>query len=188
MTQVVETNPLNRDVTHLIDSSVGRIEQSDGAASANCAADQMKRDYGADGYLDFTIDFNGHRSNYDYDARGQLLTRTEAAGTALARTTRWTWIAARTLPLTEQIDGHSLTTYTYTANERLQSISNKNLTAFGTANEERTTTISYTLHPLSGLKATSPSSSRASTTRPAMCAGCAIMSLKSSLAHRWIDW
>ncbi len=35
MTQVVETNPLNRDVTHLIDSSVGRIEQSDGAASAN---------------------------------------------------------------------------------------------------------------------------------------------------------
>ncbi len=61
------------------------------AATATCAASSASLAYDANGYLDYTLDQRGIRTEYSYDASGKLLNVTTASGTTAAsgRTNTW---------------------------------------------------------------------------------------------------
>ena len=69
-----------------------------------------------------TVDFNNVATAYTHDASGRMTSRTEAAGTALARTTAYTWVPGRQLPLTQTdpvlangVSGQRVTAWQYDA-------------------------------------------------------------------------
>lgn len=61
------------------------------AAGQNCAAASAQTIYDAAGYIDYTLDWNGHKTDYSYDATGKLLSVTSAFGTPSALTKTNTW-------------------------------------------------------------------------------------------------
>ena len=146
ITKVVETNPLGKQATYTLNS--GRITRIEGHASAHCLATVSLRAFvEPTGRVAQEIDNNGRISNFNSNSYGQLLITTEAIGTPLIRTTTNTWdTAPKNWLLKQTLPNQWERTYTYTANGRVASISERNLSSIGVANQTRTTTYSYTLH------------------------------------------
>jgi len=69
--------------------------------------------YDSHGFLAARSDYDGHVTTYTNDARGNQLSRTEAYGTPLARTTSTTWSSAFHLPVQIVEPTGRTTTYTY---------------------------------------------------------------------------
>ncbi len=61
------------------------------AASGTCSASAAATFYDSSGWVDFTLDWNGNKTDYTYDSAGRLLNVTQAHGTAAARTEVNTW-------------------------------------------------------------------------------------------------
>ena len=61
------------------------------AGTATCAAAAASTAYDANGYVDYTLDWNGNKTDYSYDAGGRLLSQTTAAGTGAAQTVVHSW-------------------------------------------------------------------------------------------------
>jgi YD repeat-containing protein len=126
----------------------GELSTISDDAVQTCGATVHGRSYDSNGHLSEEIDNNGNEHTYTYAANGQLQSETEAYGTAIARTTDYTWDPNVLLnrKLSETIEGVRKTTYTYDAHNRLASVSVTNLTGNGIANQTLTTTYSYTLY------------------------------------------
>ncbi|HEY1127852.1 MAG TPA: RHS repeat-associated core domain-containing protein [Roseateles sp.] len=60
-------------------------------ANASCAAAASETRYDANGYLDYTLDWNGNKTDYTFDAAGKLLNVTTAAVTASQATRANIW-------------------------------------------------------------------------------------------------
>jgi RHS repeat-associated protein len=60
-------------------------------SSLTCAASAAAIYYDSNGYVDYTIDWNGNKTDYSYDSRGRLATLVRAAGTDKRLTTSYTW-------------------------------------------------------------------------------------------------
>jgi RHS repeat-associated protein len=62
------------------------------AATASCTAAAAQTVYDAAGWVDYTLDWNGNKTDYSYDTAGKLLSVTAAAATprALTRANTWT--------------------------------------------------------------------------------------------------
>lgn len=151
---------INGGINQLL--SVSDTATSDGPATSHTRA------YDSNGHLTQTVDNNGNVHTYNFATNGQLQTETEAYGTAVARTTNYTWDPNASLNrlTSKTIVGWSTTTYTYNANNRLASVSTTNLTGTGTANQTLTTHYTYSLYH-SGLvqmkKVTHPSPNNSNT-------------------------
>jgi RHS repeat-associated protein len=61
------------------------------AATASCQAATAATAYDANGYLDYTLDWNGNKTDYTYDAAGRLLRVTKAAQTSISASTAHAW-------------------------------------------------------------------------------------------------
>jgi RHS repeat-associated protein len=125
----------------------GGIESVDRRATAHCAAAYRASTYDANGNQDLLTDFNGNVTDFDYDAKGRLLKRTDAAGTPLARTTEYVWDAHRSRMLSVIAHGQLRTDYTYTADHRVASITETNLSPHGVPGQSRAINYSYGKHP-----------------------------------------
>lgn len=148
---VEETNPLGRRTSYsFVD---GKTQYVGGAASTYCPAASRLVTFDANDYDDVVRDFNGNATDYDYNAKGQLLRKTEAAGTALARVTDYVWDSPSNRILSVTVGGSVRVSNTYTADNRLASITTTNLSTNGVANQNRTTSYSYTRH-VNGMLAT----------------------------------
>ncbi|HVV98482.1 MAG TPA: RHS repeat domain-containing protein, partial [Rhodanobacteraceae bacterium] len=130
---VTETNPLGYKTTYTFAN--GQLTAASSPASAHCGARASARTYDAFGYDDHVTDFNGNVTDYDYAANGQLAQKVQASGSAIARTTSYTWDPARNRPLTETVKGLEQTTYGYSPQNRIASITRKNLAPYGTPNQ-----------------------------------------------------
>lgn len=110
---------------------------------ANCGGSSASTTYDANGFVASRTDFNGHVTQYTNDARGLETSRTEAVGTAEARTITTAWHGSFRLPLEVNEPGRR-TEYGYDAsgNRLSQTITD---TASG---ESRTTTFTYTAQGL----------------------------------------
>ena len=139
-----------------------------GQGAASCAAFNTSTTYDANGNPQSSTDADGNVTDYTYAANGQLQQSIEAAGTSLARTTKYVWDSTpstnRLLSVT--VVGAVETSYTYNAQGRMASMTRTNLTNNGSPGQTRTTTYSYTLYS-SGLVETAtevlPSSGNANT-------------------------
>jgi YD repeat-containing protein len=135
----VVTDPLgqSRTYTFVTKRNVPKISSIAGAPCDSCGGASFI--YDTNGNMTKRTDFNGNVTRYVYNTRNLETSRTEAYGTALARTITTAWHA--TYPLPTQIDEPGRrTTYTYDANgSRLTE------TVADTAtSESRTTTWTYT--------------------------------------------
>lgn len=68
-----------------------RVTTVNRAASTTCAAAQARTSYDTNGYIDYTVDWNGVTTDHSYDAQGRLVSLTTAAGTANALTRVNVW-------------------------------------------------------------------------------------------------
>lgn len=141
------TSPLGHMVTKTFDQD-GNITLITGTAVATCGATVSGRTFDANGHLAAEIDNNGNTHAYTYAANGQLQSETEAFGTSIARTTDYVWdsnpVLNRLLSATAR--GWKKTTYAYTAQNRLASVSVTNLSSNGVANETLVTAYQYSLY------------------------------------------
>lgn len=147
---VLRTNPLGKQTTSVFKN--GKLQSETGHLSANCDASYRDITYDANGFMDVAADFNQNLTDYDYNTKGQLLRKVEAAGTPLARETTYAWDANGRM-IQKRVPGWSQTDYVYRSDGLVQSISRKNLSPNGVANQTLTTGYGYAMHP-NGLLAT----------------------------------
>lgn len=142
------TNPLGHVTTNNYAGVNGLLSSISDGATTTCGPTAHTRTYDGNGNLSQTVDNNGIVHTYTYAANGQLQTETEAAGTALARKTDYVWDPDALLnrPLSVTVEGVHKTTYTYTAQNRLASVSVTNLSGNGSAGQTLTTSYQYALY------------------------------------------
>lgn len=144
---VVESLPiLGRTTTYQFVN--GLLQSVTGTGGSNAAATYKEHTYDANGYDDLVADFNGNITNYDYAANGQLQKKVEAYNTPAARTTTYVWDAdpTRNRPIKITVVGVRETSLTYDSLARIASVTVKNLSANGVANQTHTTTYTYTTY------------------------------------------
>jgi RHS repeat-associated protein len=141
---VFTVNPLGKETEFLFEN--GRIKSVLGHASAYCVGTYRETTYDANGYPDIVSDFSGRLTNFDYNAKGELLREVVAAGTPLARTTEYVWDSAQNRILSITIVGQRRVEFTYAPDGRVASMTEVNLSANGVPNQSRTTTYAYTKH------------------------------------------
>jgi RHS repeat-associated protein len=141
-TSVVETNPLGLKTTYTFLD--GKLDAVNGAAASYCAARSKSRSYDANGNEDLVTDFNGNYTDYNYNAKGQLTQKVEAYNTAVARTTSYVWDPTWNRPVSVTVAGDHQTTYTYNADQRIATITVKNLASTGVLNQAHVWTFTYT--------------------------------------------
>lgn len=141
---VLETNPLGKQVRYQF--SAGKLQSATQLAAANSPlASVALIEYDANGYPAMISDFNGNKTAFFYNSKGQLTRKIEAYGTQIARTTlyewwpmlRWNQIKSETLV------GAYKREYDYNVVGRLESITTTNLSSVGVANQVRVTTFTY---------------------------------------------
>jgi RHS repeat-associated protein len=67
------------------------------AVGVNCPAAAATTAYDANGYVDYTLDWNGNKTDYNYASDGTLNEVTTAAGTPAALTTSYLWASPENL-------------------------------------------------------------------------------------------
>lgn len=94
------TNALGEQETYKFTTlqNVPKVTEIDRLASGSLAAAKRTFGYDSNGYLSSTTDWNGNRTTYTNDARGEPVATVEAAGTAQARTTTITYHPTFHLP------------------------------------------------------------------------------------------
>lgn len=144
---VTITNPLGHVSVYQYNAN-GLPVSVTGQASAHCAATLSQMAYDANGNMQSAVDNNGNTTLYTYAATGQLQQKVEAAGTSIARTTSYVWDSTpgTSRLLSIAVAGLSQTSYTYNTQSRLASVSVKNLSSNGVANQTLTTSYGYALY------------------------------------------
>jgi RHS repeat-associated protein len=87
------------------------------ATSSSCPAAAASTSYDANGYVNYTLDWNNNKTDYSYDATGRLNQVTTAYGTSAANTTAYTWAnpdqVATATSLNSSGTAYARVTYTY---------------------------------------------------------------------------
>jgi YD repeat-containing protein len=116
------TNALGKQrvYTHGTVAGVGKTVRIDELAGATTPATTTTIQYDANGYIASRTDRNGNLTTYTRDVHGQVLSRTEATGTAQQRITTTTYHPTFHLP-TQIVEPGRTTTFTYDAGGNLLS-------------------------------------------------------------------
>jgi len=140
------TNALGKKTSYKIQN--GKVVEISGAASANCAATFSMKTVDSLGRIDTVTDNNGNIQDTDYDALGRVIKVTEALGSPIQRVTLYEWSPTTNQLLKETLIGVREISYTYTPDNRQQTISIKNITPGSpNLNEVHTTSFAYAKHP-----------------------------------------
>lgn len=123
------TNALNKKTIYRFDDIAGarRVVKVEGQPTANCAGANQDYTYTAEGWVASKTDWKGIKTIYQYNTIGQETSRTEAYGTAEARTITTEWHPTLYLK-TKVTEPTQETTFNYDANGRLLNQSVRALT------------------------------------------------------------
>jgi len=139
-----ETNPLNKQTAYKYKD--GKLQSTTGYPSTHCPNSLYSEvTYDTNGYGDIASDFGEGLTDYDYNAKGQLLKKTEAAGTAAERVTQYAWDADNRMTRQTLIGVRQVDWY-YRPDGLLDSTSIKNISANGATGSIHTTQYSYTFY------------------------------------------
>lgn len=154
ITGVTVTNPLGKQTVYAYNSK-GDPTTVSGLPSTHCLGASKATAYDSAGYPSGTSDFAGHVTTYSYAPTGQLLQQVVGDGTPEAQITDYAWDTANNRVIKETLEGDHETSFVYRSDNRLSSVTVKNLSAkvAASAGQIRTTTYAYTTWP-NGLIAT----------------------------------
>jgi RHS repeat-associated protein len=139
---ITETNPLGKVFNYQFLS--GKLGTTITNSSTYSPSLSRGNSYDSNGYPDIVTDFNGNVTNYDYNAKGQLLQKVEGVGTSVARTTKYVWSTTVNRIMKVTVIGVSETSYVFGTDNRVASITIKNLVSgYGNLNQTRATTYTY---------------------------------------------
>ncbi|GLQ51611.1 hypothetical protein GCM10010872_30600 [Dyella flava] len=140
------TNPLGHVSVYQFNTKSDLVSIT-GQASAHCAATLSSRTYDANENVSSETDNDGNVVDYTYAANGEIQQKIESPG-AYQRVTNFVWDStpATDRLLSVTVVGYLQTTFTYTAQGRLASVTQTNLTSNGVANQSQTTTYRYALN------------------------------------------
>lgn len=95
--QTTVTNAAGQPTTYNFATVQGalKVTSISRSATSSCAAASAQTVYDANGWVDYTLDWNGVKTDYSYDVAGKLLQVTEAAGTTVAATRVNIWTGDR---------------------------------------------------------------------------------------------
>lgn len=105
-------------------SGVRRTISVEGEASENCPASNSTYTYDQRGQVKTVTDKKGVMTVYEYDDRGRETSRTEAANTAFARTTKLTWLPGDFRLISSIAEPTIVTTYEYDTSGRPTKVTN----------------------------------------------------------------
>ncbi|MEQ9450860.1 MAG: LamG-like jellyroll fold domain-containing protein [Pseudomonadales bacterium] len=90
---VTVTNELGKltDYTFTEINHINRVTSLSGQATSLCGASMSARTHDTNGFIDTETDENGNVTDYSYNARGLVVSQTDASGTSGAVTTATTW-------------------------------------------------------------------------------------------------
>lgn len=91
VTQVVDARGQATSYTYVDIGGELRISAISRAVTSTCPAATARTYYDANGYVDYTVDWKGNKTDLTYDAAGKLTAVTTAAGTADALTIQYRW-------------------------------------------------------------------------------------------------
>ncbi|RBH52327.1 MULTISPECIES: DUF6531 domain-containing protein [Pseudomonas] len=113
------TNELGKNATYRFTNlgGVKRVTAIEGEPSSNCSASNSAYTYNNSGQVLTKTDAKGLITTYSYNDRGLEVSRIEATGTPLARTTTTEWDPSRFLK-TKVVEPTRTTLYTYDAQGR----------------------------------------------------------------------
>jgi len=136
-------NPLGKQTRHAYEN--GRKVSETGVQSTHCAANYKDISYDGNGYPDLVSDFKDKLTDYDYNAKGQMVRATEnAAEPSAKRITNYVWDSSNRL--TRQIvEGYSQADTAYTPEGRIASHSLTYLGNNGGTGRSLTTSYAYTV-------------------------------------------
>jgi RHS repeat-associated protein len=146
---VTVTNALGKQMVNRFSRSQSKVKLSgvDELASANTPATSISITYDANGYVASRTDENGNITLYQNDARGLVLSKTEAAGTPQQRLTTFTWLPNFHLPAQIVEPGRTIS-FTYDTNGNLLSKTETDTTTatvpYSTNGRTRSFSYSYT--------------------------------------------
>jgi RHS repeat-associated protein len=83
--------------TSVQDATTKKVTSISRAAGHNCAAAAAQTVYDSNGYIDYTVDWNGNITDYFYDGTGILQWRTTAWGTGAALVEAYVWASPENL-------------------------------------------------------------------------------------------
>lgn len=91
--QTTLTNALGQSTTYSFTRILGALKLTgvSRAASPTCGASSAQTVYDANGWIDYTLDWNNNKTDYEYDASGHQLSVVQGAGTANALKTINVW-------------------------------------------------------------------------------------------------
>ena len=98
--RISTTNALGKSSTYHFEviNGIRKVTQIEGHASPNCVAANQNYTYDANGFKDLVTDWEGNVTDYDYDAEGREVSRTEALGTPEEKVILTEWHATYRLP------------------------------------------------------------------------------------------
>ncbi len=124
----VHTNPLGKQTTYTYQD--GKLVSTTGHPSTHCPDTVYSEiTYDTNGYQNLVTDYADNITDFDYNAKGQLVKKTEASGTTFARVTQYEWDPVKNRIVRETIVGYRQTDYLYLANGRISSMTLTNLSA-----------------------------------------------------------
>lgn len=147
---VLRTNPLGKQATSVFKDGAFQSESDD--ISAHCDESFRDATYDAYGYLETASDLNGNVTYYEHNPKGQVTLKLEAGATPIERETTYLWDNNGRM-IRERVANLRQTDYVFRGDGLIQSISSKNLSVNGVANQTLVTDYAYTMHP-NGILAT----------------------------------
>lgn len=148
ITGATVTNPLGRRTVYAFNAK-GDPTTVSGLASTHCVATSKAIEYDDAGYPSGAIDFAGHTTTYNYAPTGQLLQEVRGDGTSQAQVTDYVWDAPNDRISKITLEGDHETSYVYGADNRLASVTVKNLSSnvAASAGQIHTTKYAYAVWP-----------------------------------------
>jgi YD repeat-containing protein len=140
--------PLGEEITYTFSviKSAPKVTREDRAAFGTTPAANRQYTYDTNGFLATAKDWKGNETRYVHNSRGLETSRTEAYGTAIARTITTSWHSTFRLP-TQIVEPRKTTDFTYDSDGNLETRTETDTTSqsvpYSTNGATRTWTYTY---------------------------------------------
>jgi YD repeat-containing protein len=153
-TVITDATGHTRTYNFVLDHGVLKTSSIIRSATSNCAAAAAYTFYDPAGWVDYTLDNRGIKTDYSFDAAGKLLSVTSAAGTPVASTRTNLWSGSQLMSTTYADaagNAYKRVNYSYHPGGTAAGLTASETWTDLSTNAQRQFGFTYTFHPNGGL-------------------------------------